>query len=247
MIYLFTDFGSHDLYVGQMAAVLMQDVPQVPLIHLFNDVSAYDTEAGAHLLHALASRLPRRTGDVFVAVVDPGVGGPRRPVAVQADGNWYVGPDNGLLSIVAQRAAVARWWEITWRPEVLSASFHGRDLFAPVAAVLAQGEGPGAMMRQMGVREARLLESGDLSRIIHVDHYGNAMTGIRWVPGSETMQFAIHGQRLSYAPTFGAVPEGVAFWYGNSLGLVEIAMNQGNAAERMGLRQGDGVERVVTG
>ncbi|MDH3597421.1 MAG: SAM-dependent chlorinase/fluorinase, partial [Rhodospirillales bacterium] len=140
MIVLFTDFGLDGPYVGQMKAVLHAEAPGVPLIDLMADAPAFDARAAAYLLAAYAPAFP--AGCVFLAVVDPGVGGPRLPLAVEADARWFVGPDNGLLAPTARRAEAARTWQVTWRPDRLSASFHGRDLFAPVAARLALGEEP---------------------------------------------------------------------------------------------------------
>ena len=139
MIFLFTDFGAGDIYVGQMKAVLHERAPKAPVVDLLNDAPAFNVRAGAHLLAAFAARLPKDS--VTLAVVDPGVGGPREPVAVLADGRWFVGPDNGLISVAASRAAKHEVHTIEWRPEKLTASFHGRDLFAPVAAMIAIAAG----------------------------------------------------------------------------------------------------------
>ncbi|MFQ5468633.1 MAG: S-adenosyl-l-methionine hydroxide adenosyltransferase family protein, partial [Kiloniellaceae bacterium] len=135
MIVLFTDFGPTGPYMGQVTGALMRDAPGVEIVQLMCDAPAFDPRASAYLLAAYGPDFPE--GSVFLAVVDPGVGGPRAPLALQAGGRWYVGPDNGLLAMVARRAGpAARAWEITWRPARLSATFHGRDLFAPVAARL---------------------------------------------------------------------------------------------------------------
>src|SRR5437763_1324312 len=136
-IVLFTDFGSSDPYIGQIKAVLEREAPGVPVIDLLNDAPSFRVRAAAHLLASLVSEFAR--GSVFIAVVDPGVGSERVPVAVHAGGYHFVGPDNGLLSVFAARARDAQVWRIAWAPERLSASFHGRDLFAPVAARLAAG------------------------------------------------------------------------------------------------------------
>ncbi|MBX6322432.1 MAG: SAM-dependent chlorinase/fluorinase, partial [Rhodospirillaceae bacterium] len=138
MIVLFTDFGLHGPYTGQVKAVLHGMAPGMPQIDLFADAPAGDPRASAYLLAAYATWFP--AGTVFLCVVDPGVGGPRPAVIVEADGRWYVGPGNGLFEMVVRRAAIARRWDIAWRPERLSRSFHGRDLFAPVAAMLARGD-----------------------------------------------------------------------------------------------------------
>src|SRR5258706_4841719 len=102
MILLFTDFGAADLYVGQVKAMLAAQAPRETVIGLLHDAPPFNVKAGAHLLAALAGRIEQ--GTVTMAVVDPGVGGPREPVAVLADGRWFVGPDNGLISVIAARA-----------------------------------------------------------------------------------------------------------------------------------------------
>ena len=175
-IFLFTDFGAADIYVGQVKAVLQQRASNVPVIDLLHDAPAFNAQASAHLLAALSMQIP--PGSVTLAVVDPGVGGARDAVALVADGNWFIGPDNGLLSVLAVRAKACIYWRITWRPEKLSASFHGRDLFAPVTAAIARGEFPAGKAESV----ARLsvdFGGNDLGEIIYIDHYGNAFTGLR--------------------------------------------------------------------
>src|ERR1700730_14578180 len=135
MIVLFTDFGLAGPYTGQVTAVLHQAAPGVPINQLFADAPSMRPKPAAYLLAAYGAWFP--AGTVLLCVVDPGVGGARRAVVVEADGRLYVGPDNGLFDIVSRRALNPRLSEITWRPPSLSASFHGRDLFAPVAARLA--------------------------------------------------------------------------------------------------------------
>src|SRR5580693_4870573 len=140
MIVLFTDFGLHGPYTGQMKAVLHRMAPDVPAVDLFADAPVGDPRASAYLLAAYAAWFP--AGTVFLCIVDPGVGGARAPVIVEADGRCYVGPENGLFELVLRRAQHTRCYEITWLPSSLSMSFHGRDLFAPVAAMLARGVVP---------------------------------------------------------------------------------------------------------
>src|SRR4029077_13063249 len=136
MIVLFTDFGLEGPYTGQVAAVLQQAAPAVRVISLVADLAPGQVKPAAYLLAAYGKWFP--PGTVLLCVVDPGVGSDRRALIVEADGRFYVGPDNGLFEIVLRRASPARIWQISWRPPVLSASFHGRDLFAPVAARLAR-------------------------------------------------------------------------------------------------------------
>ncbi len=145
MIVLFTDFGVAGPYVGQMKAVLYREAPGVPVVDLFADAPAARPKPSAYLLAAYAAWFP--PGSVLLAVVDPGVGGSRAAVVVEADGRRYVGPDNGLFELVVRRAKTVRFRRISWRPRGLSASFHGRDLFAP---------GGGAIgARRVAVRLAR--------------------------------------------------------------------------------------------
>lgn len=236
MIVLFTDFGTSDPYVGQMHAVIRKQAT-VPVVDLLHHVPGYDVRAGAYLLDALQRQF--QTGDVFVCVVDPGVGGDRAPVMVQADGKWYVGPDNGLLNIVRRRAAAVEAYRIDWRPDKLSASFHGRDLFAPVAARLADGvppeRSPWTLMDTAGWPD-------DLAEVIYLDHYGNAVTGLRADSLSDTAVVRIKGRDLRARATFSSARKGEPFWYRNSMELVEIALREDSAAAALDLKIGDRVE-----
>jgi len=241
MIVLFTDFGLEGPYVGQMKAVLHHEAPGIPQVDLMADAPAFDARAAAYLLAAYASAFPG--GSVFLAVVDPGVGGARLPLVVAAGGQWFVGPDNGLLALAARRVEGARAWQITWRPARLSASFHGRDLFAPVAARLARGEDPpGTLCPVAGMVGADWPE--DLAEIVYLDRFGNAVTGLRANRLRRDAALLAGGRRLERATTFSDMAAGSAFWYENANGLVEIAVNQARADRLLGLEVGDAVELV---
>ena len=236
MIGLFTDFGLHGPYVGQMKAVLFREAPGVPVVDLFADAPAFSPRPAAYLLSAYVEEfLP---GTVFLAVVDPGVGtAEREPVMVEADGRWFVGPGNGLFEVVARRAANAQAWTIDWRPERLSASFHGRDLFAPVAARLARGETVPGTPR--GAREPRFADwPEELAEIVYCDHYGNAMTGMRAASLAGDAVLEVAGRRVVRARTFGEVAVGEALWYENANGVAEIAVNRGRADADLGIGPG---------
>jgi S-adenosylmethionine hydrolase len=236
-IVLFTDFGA-DLYVGQVKSVLLERAPRVPVIDLLHDAPAFDARAAAHLLAACLTRFP--PGSVFVAVVDPGVGTERPAVVAECAGRFLVGPDNGLLSVCCERAGAARFWSIIWRPEELSRSFHGRDLFAPVAAAIAAGAWP---EDRLAPRPSLQVSFGarDLPAIVYIDRYGNACTGLRAQSVPTERVVVAGGTCLAYAPVFAAAPAGEAFWYENSLGLVEIAACRADASVLLGLRVGDRV------
>src|SRR5438552_13623173 len=132
MIVLFTDFGLEGPYTGQMTAVLQQTAPAVPVVSLFADLPAGQSKPAAYLLAAYGAWFV--AGTVFVCVVDPGVGSDRGALIVEADGRFYVGPDNGLFEIMLRRASRNRVWQIAWQPPALFASFLGRVMFAVVEA-----------------------------------------------------------------------------------------------------------------
>lgn len=162
-------------------------------------------KASAYLLAVYASWFP--VGTVFLCLVDPGVGGTCPAVVLEADGRWYAGPGNGLFELVQRRAAKTCSWDIDWRPERLSASFHGRDLFAPVAAILALGEPPPGQQRGDGA-DRRADWPDDLREIVYVDHFGNAMTGSAiLVPNAS---IAAAGRLLERERTFSDRPPGAA-------------------------------------
>ena len=238
MIVLFTDFGVAGPYVGQVEAVLHQTAPGVAAVQLFADAPRGQPQLAAYLLAAYAAWFPTNT--VFLCVVDPGVGSARRALIVEADGKLFVGPDNGLFELVLRRAGTPRAFEITWRPPGLSASFHGRDLFAPVAGRLARGAAPAALARPVAP-PAYPDWPDDLPQIVYVDHYGNALTGLRGDRVPPEARIVAGGRALARARTFSAVPAGAAFWYVNSNGLAEIAVNGGRADEALGLALGSEV------
>jgi S-adenosyl-L-methionine hydrolase (adenosine-forming) len=244
MIALFTDFGLHGPYTGQMKAVLCEMTPGIPVIDLFADAPAGNPKASAYLLAAYAAWFPERT--VFLSVVDPGVGGARPALFLEADGRWYVGPGNGLFELVQRRALKVQRWEIDWKPPRLSASFHGRDLFAPVAAMLARGDRPPGQPRDAGA-DRRPDWPDDLPEIIYVDHFGNAMTGLRAAMLPPDARVSAGKRILERARTFSDRRPAAAFWYENSNGLAEIAVNSGRADRDLGLSIGMSVEVVDEG
>ncbi|MBL8474131.1 MAG: SAM-dependent chlorinase/fluorinase [Rhodocyclaceae bacterium] len=237
MIVLFTDFGTDDIYVGQVKAALLKRAPQgTAVVDLLHTVPNFDARAGAHLLAALYPFFPAAA--VFMAVVDPGVGSARDAVAMHADGRWFVGPDNGLLSVVAARAPQAQLWRITGRAEDLSVSFHGRDLFAPMVADIAGGQLTSGCLQELPALSVQF-GPDDCAEIIYIDHYGNALTGLRAESLARDTRLGVGDVSIAYARVFAEVPAGEVFWYANSVGLVEIAVNRGNAARALGLAVGD--------
>ena len=198
-----------------------------------HDAQNFGVEPAAHLLAALAPEYPG--GSVFLSVVDPGVGGKRDAIVVRAGGRTFVGPDNGLMSILWQRARRRKCLRIAWRPQRLSSSFHGRDLFAPAAAALATRRVPKGWLAAKA-SPAILLDPADLAQVIYIDHYGNCMTGIRANGVSRSARLRAGKRLLPWARTFDDARG--AFWHENSLGLVELSAPRTSAARTLGLRIG---------
>ncbi len=222
-----------------MHTVLAEAAPGTAVIDLMHDAPDRDPRAAAYLLAALAGFMPE--GCVCVAVVDPGVGTDRAAAVIEADGRFFVGPENGLFEILRRRASRQRSHRIDWRPPLLSASFHGRDLFAPVAAMLARGDRSVLAELPADPQRPAATWPDDLAEVVFVDGYGNAMTGLRGDAITEESALAVAGRNLRHARTFDEVPAATAFWYVNSIGLVEIAVNRGSAAAVLGLRPGSPV------
>jgi S-adenosylmethionine hydrolase len=240
-IALFTDFGGEGLYQGQLELALLASGVELPIVTLLSDAPPFEPCKSACLLAALATQAPPKT--LFLAVIDPGVGGERSALVVRAGPCWFVGPDNGLFAAVLKRLKPGEVRVVEWRPQTLSDTFHGRDLFAPIAALLCRGELPDSRI----LSPDRVVGADwplDLAEVIYTDHFGNAFTGIRGVTVKEQSGLVVNGRRLDYARTFCEVPLHTPFWYRNSIGLVEIAINQGRADQLLGLRLGDRVEVV---
>lgn len=232
-IFLFTDFGWSGPYVGQMAGAILAFNPRSAVVNLMHDAPPMRPDLAAYLLPACCESLPN--GSVVAAVVDPGVGGERAALLVETPRLTLVGPDNGLMSRLREITRVKR---IDWRPDSLSASFHGRDLFAPVAARLAAGQ----VVASSEFARDRMVGADwpdDLEQVVFVDAFGNLMTGIDARNIDINQRIRVSGQLIGHAETFCRVPAGQPFWYANSLGLVEIAANGASAAALLALVLGD--------
>ena len=236
LIFFFTDFGMAGPYLGQMEAAVLANTLQARVVNLAADAPTADPLHAAYLLNALAMEVP--LGSILVCVVDPGVGGERRALMIESGQRTYLGPDNGLLAPIVNRDPHAVVAALCYDNRELSASFHGRDLFAPTAAELVKGQPVAAepLSREAIVGAAWPEE---LAEVIYIDHYGNACTGLQASRLSADVSLQMGNVKLPHAHTFGAVPAGTLFWYENSLGLVEIACNQGRAADQLGLSIGD--------
>ncbi len=252
IVTLTTDFGTRDPYVAAMKGVILAGCPGARVVDLSHEIAPQDVVEGALFLAGAVPFFP--PGTVHVAVVDPGVGSARRPIAAAAGGQTVVCPDNGLLTVLARDHPVDAAHAIESRGftrDEVSATFHGRDVFAPAAARLAGG----APIAEAGPAVApSLLARIDLpvpvidprgrvyGTVIHVDRFGNAITNLARAdlpPGATHCAAGEHLVPLRRTYADAAAGEALALF--GSAGLLEIAVNRGRAADRLGLRRGDTV------
>jgi hypothetical protein len=232
MILTFTDFGPAGPYLAQMTAAVLKRAPDARVLHLMSDAPRFRPVPAGYLLAHYVGDFP--SGSIVLGVVDPGVGTARDSILVHAGERWFVGPDNGLFMPALNLAGGGAAWRIDWQPARLSASFHGRDLFAPVAAWLAEGRAPPGQP----VDPAALVGADlplDRDAVIYIDTYGNAITGRRADSLPETAILRVRDTEIPAARTFADVPVGTPLWYRNANDLVEIAVNQGRADTALGL------------
>lgn len=233
IVALLTDFGTSDPYVGIMKGAIASINPQLRVIDLTHEIAPHDLHRAAFFLAQCLPHFP--TGTTFVSVVDPGVGGSRKALAVATDHAYLVGPDNGLLPQAAGKDWKARTLtNPCWHGPNQSTTFHGRDIFAPVGAHLANG----TSFDTLGPLEPQLtpLPSADHPRIICIDHFGNAITNVpaeELPPAAEIScgSFSV----TDYSPTYATVPIGHPVALINSYGLLELAINQGSAHRKFQL------------
>jgi S-adenosylmethionine hydrolase len=238
MIVLFTDFGIAGPYVGQMKNVIASIDEGITVIDLFHDAPSCETKYSSYLLAAYTPTF--RVGTIFVAVVDPGVGSKRLPLILKADGKWFLGPDNGLFEIIIRRSSKVEAFRIPQPPELKSASFHGRDVFAPAAARIAIGTHQDLLSQKIDPKR-RPDWPDQLPEVIYLDHFGNAITGLLGSNLDTSAVLVAREKRLMYARVFSEVPQGQAFWYKNSNNLVEIAVNKGRA-DILGIKLGTAIK-----
>ncbi len=235
-IVLATDYGVAGSYVGQLVCAIYNITPHVQVIDLIHDLPSFNPRASAYLLASYLEHIPKDS--IIVAVVDPGVGSNREPIVLDGDGYTFIGPNNGLLSIVARKLSDNRLSEIILSEEPDSKTFHGRDIFAPIAAQIASGSEP----KLESISMKKLIGSDwpdNLFEIIYIDHYGNAISGITFEQINKNKILKVNEHHLQYAETFYKVSKGECFWYCNSNKLVEIAAREASAAEIFQLSVGN--------
>jgi S-adenosylmethionine hydrolase len=241
IITLLTDFGS--FYPAQMKGVILAKLKDktVTFVDIAHDISPQDVRAGAFALLSSARYFP--SGTIHVAVVDPGVGTERLGLVVESGGQLFVGPDNGLLLPAAKSLGSPQAYKIARRFET-SNTFHGRDVFAPVAALLALGEkpesfGPKARPKALSFGEPKRTDSGIEATVIYTDRFGNLILNMQKLPAFE---ISLKGIKLKKVRTYAEGRRIEPLITLGSHGFAEIAVNQGSAAEAFCLKAGDRIE-----
>jgi S-adenosylmethionine hydrolase len=260
LIALLTDFGTRDAYVAQMKGAILTICPHARLVDLNHEVGPFDVRSAAYLLAASASTFPAQT--IFVAVVDPGVGSERRPAMLQtASDKWFIGPDNGLFTQVMAREGFRRA-AVLDRPAFyrtadrsISATFHGRDLFAPIAAHLAAGMDPEQLgsatteLITLPVTPPRQIGQALRGEVQHIDRFGNVVTNLTpalldaWPRPPQAI--CVHRTRtyaVQWVATYAEGEPGALLGLYNSDGFFEFAMARGSAAAFLDATVGDAIE-----
>jgi S-adenosylmethionine hydrolase len=263
IITLLTDFGTEDYFVGAMKGVLLTRSPGSVLVDITHAIPPQNIWAAAFTLSAAYPCFP--AGSIHLAVVDPGVGSNRRPLLVEAETQLFVGPDNGLFTLILDQVPTARIRHLTntsWFLPNPSSTFHGRDIFAPVAAALAEGVSPedlGPTIQdpvRLAIKGCEWLADGSLTgQIIHIDHFGNCITNLpsdRFRSSLAARPFCLQVREFQIRTLAGTYSEGSAelatpFLICGSAGFLEIAVQSSSAARELKIRVGDSVRLVWEG
>src|SRR5713101_7231091 len=240
-----SDFGTSDSYVAEVKAVLLSQSPSLVLVDISHHVAPGDVRTAAFLIERTWWRFP--PGTVHLVVVDPGVGSERGALAIAFRDHFFVGPDNGVFTFLVGDPG-ARIASLPIPPNA-SPTFHGRDLFAPAAASLANrgwfptlGDPPSKEPLRLLRAEPRLESEGWSGEIIHIDRFGNLITNLRTKDVLGTALLAIHAEPgIPIFRTYLQVPVGAFLAYGGSGGTLEIAVRDGSAADRLQAKVGDRV------
>ncbi|MBP1698907.1 MAG: uncharacterized protein H6Q41_4095 [Deltaproteobacteria bacterium] len=252
IITLLTDFGTKDHYVASMKGVILSINPRCLLIDITHQVSPHDIREGAFILSNAYSHFPK--GTIHLAVVDPGVGGARRPLLLVTQNYFFMGPDNGLFTMISRKERVDQIIALDKKkyhhPEV-STTFHGRDIFAPVAAHLSMGVKPNVLGHKidslfcLGFEGPFVKEGKLLGEIVHIDTFGNLVSNIdegghiRFIQGRPFVIRVggeiIRGLKKGYWE--GKKDEPIALF--GSGGFLEISVKEGNAQKMLKMKRGD--------
>jgi hypothetical protein len=249
IVALLTDYGLQDPYVGMLKGALLSVNPAARIVDLSHDVPPQDIAEGSRVLAAARPCFP--AGTVFVAVVDPGVGTDRALVGVEADRQFFLAPDNGLLSfLLGSTRRIVRITQSRYFRRPVSATFHGRDILAPVAGHLTRGVdlgrfGPRASSLTLRQRDLpRWADNGLEGEVVAIDRFGNLITNIPWpmLPNEGGLRIAVGRKTLrKLSRTYADAPEGDLLALVGSTGFLEISVNQGSASKAARIQKGDRV------
>ena len=253
MITLTTDFGQRDSYVAEMKGVILTRNPNATIIDITHCVEKFDIRTAAFMLASAAPYFPK--GTVHLAVVDPGVGTERHAILVQTKQGFFVGPDNGVLMLAAKNQGIKHTYELS-NPKLMlpkvSATFHGRDIFAPAAAYLDIGVKPaefGPEVADVVMPEFARVKRGDgflIGEILHVDGFGNIITNIsqKEMAQAKAVNIKLHNISLNIAfgKTYAQTKSREAIALIGSHGFLEIALNQASAVEKFNATAGEKIE-----
>ena len=249
IITLTTDFGLQDHYTGTMKGVILSRCPGAPIVDITHHIPPFSLYAGAYAISQAAPFFP--SGTIHVVVVDPGVGTARKPLLVEFERQFFIAPDNGVLSLRLSHDAAFTAREITnrelWLPNP-SNTFHGRDIFAPSAAALANGS---ASPQDLGPLLDRIERLPDLEpmetepgisrgKVLSIDHFGNVITNFRPPTAAFSLRIGPHHIR-DLRQSFDGAPPDLLFAYPGSSGYLEVARNGRSAAQALGVSSGDAV------
>lgn len=249
VIALLTDYGLQDAYVAELKGSILTVNPGAQIVDLTHEVEPFNLKEASYLINQASREFPAQT--IFVCVVDPGVGTDRASILVHTKADkYYIGPDNGIFTLVVEREGFSKAWKLDkpqyFRKGEMSGTFHGRDIFGPIAAHLAAGVSPDSLgsefpkLQTLAYNSPQLIGPIASGEIVHVDHFGNLISNIPAqlspnLKDGNLTRITINGQTVSapFVKAYGDVPKGHLCLITNSQGNLEIAVNYGSAAQEL--------------
>ena len=251
MITLTTDFGLRSPYVGEMKVAMLRVNPEAVIVDVSHSITRHSVLEGSFVMEQVVKYSPE--GTVHVGVIDPGVGTERRAVIIEGE-QWLVVPDNGLATLPLKHINAKKAWAIDpgrirkftgWR---ISSTFHGRDVFGPAGALIERGLSPEEFADEIPLNSLLRLDTGPkkendlwLLKVIYIDDFGNVILNLENYGKPKEVELIDFGLKVPYLDTYGQVKPGELLALPGSHDYLEIAVNQGSASERLGLKVGDTV------
>ncbi len=260
IITLTTDFGLRDPYVAEMKAVILDIRSDIRIVDISHEIERFNIAMGAYMLATACIYFPKNT--VHVAVVDPGVGTERRAILIQTEKDYFIGPDNGVLALASQSQNIKKIYSIEnpqFMLQEVSRTFHGRDIFAPAAAHLADGTLPSdfgpekSEMVTPSFAQVSHTDNALTGEVIHIDRFGNVVTNIRrdyleslGIKGVISLELESTNLELELCRAYGEVEKRKLLAIVGSHSFLEISINQGNAAEVLKAKVGDRIKAYLS-